>query len=127
MNPVTEFLTPQEIIRIHEEVLRKFGGEKGILYEGGIYFIADKVKHLMEQKALEEQAATYLYEIASTHPFIDGNKRAAYVSADVFLRMNGYSLSATPEEGENFMLKVASGKIDFSGVVAWIKNKMALL
>lgn len=127
MNPTTEFLTPHDIKKIHEEMLRRFGGEKGFLFEGGIHFIADKVKHLMEQETLEEQAAAYLYEIATTHPFINGNKRTAYVSADVFLRMNGHFLGAPPEENEKFMLKVARGEIDFLEVVIWIRNNMASL
>ncbi len=105
---------------IHENVL-EFGGTRGFQYEGSIYFVAEKAKL---KRTLEEAAATYLYGIIIMHPFIDANKRTAYLSADTFLRANGYFLEVDLEEGKQFTLNIAKGDVDFFEVVRWIKAHM---
>ncbi len=67
-------------------------------------------------------AATYAVGIARNHPFIDGNKRAAFVGMAVFLGRNGFRLTATQSSAIEMMLGVAAGEIDTQVLTAWLRD-----
>ena len=60
------------------------------------------------------------------HPFVDGNKRTAFVAADNLVRDRGYQISATDEEVVSFMLEVAEYKHTRESIEAWLKEKTGL-
>ena len=64
--------------------------------------------------------------IAADHPFIDGNKRTAFVAADNLIRDKGYQINATDEEVVSFMLEVAKYKHTKESVEVWLKEKTGL-
>ena len=66
-------------------------------------------------------AATYLVAVASNHPFADGNKRAAFLAAGLFLRLNGRRLIAEQAEAARAVLAVAAGERDIDAVAEWIR------
>ena len=66
-------------------------------------------------------AATYAVGLSSNHPFIDGNKRTAFLAAGVFLEKNGLSLTADPVSATLTMLKVAAGEMDIDALAAWLR------
>lgn len=67
-------------------------------------------------------AAVYAFGICQNHPFIDGNKRTAFLSSVTFLRLNGYRLIATKEDIVKTFLSLADGKIDELSLVKWFRD-----
>jgi death-on-curing protein len=73
---------------------------------------------------LLELAATYAVGIAGNHPFIDGNKRAAFMGLGLFLDDNGLSIEAAREDATQIMLGVAEGTIDIDRLTAWLRPRV---
>jgi death-on-curing protein len=71
---------------------------------------------------LAAMAAAYLFHIASNHPFIDGNKRAAAMSALVFLDVNGVENLPPPDEMTDVTLRVASGRMGKGELTEWMRR-----
>jgi len=69
---------------------------------------------------IAELAASYAYGIVKNHAFVDGNKRAAFLSIGLFLTLTGYRLTADRVDAIQTMLAVASGELDEKGLAAWI-------
>lgn len=67
-------------------------------------------------------AAAYGVGLAKNHPFIDGNKRTAFVAVETFLLLNGYVLNATDAECIMTMLAVASGDMDEPAFAGWLRS-----
>jgi death on curing protein len=113
-------LTKDEVIAIHEDIIDLFGGMKGILNEGTLEYA---VQRAVYEEVLEE-AAVLLVTIAQEHPFMDGNKRTAFVVAAVILRLNGFELEAEEEDSIRFMIDVARGELGFREVTTWLTDKV---
>ena len=79
-------------------------------------------KHHYGESDLFILAAACLFGIAKNHPFIDGNKRTAWVAADLFLYFNGFSVEADPHEVIVFVLSVAAGDIDEVGAAMFFRD-----
>lgn len=71
-------------------------------------------------------AATYAVALASNHPFADGNKRAAYLAAGLFLMKNGRRLIAEPADAALTILAVAGGRRDVDELAGWIRTRSAI-
>jgi death on curing protein len=71
---------------------------------------------------LAELAATYAVAIAKNHPFVDGNKRAAFMALGQFLEDNGQTLTASDTEATATMLAVATGEIGITELTTWIRS-----
>ena len=77
------------------------------------------------QEDIAVLSATYAVAIAKNHPFVDGNKRAAFIGMVIFLMLNGFRLTATQVDAIQTMLDVAAGKIDIDMLAAWIRANSA--
>ena len=99
---------------MHAEQLRLHGGAPGLRDEGVLEsaLARPEQKHRRGESDLCILAAAYLLDIGKNHPFVDGNKRTAWVVADLFLYFNGYNVEAGPHEVIAFVLAIASGDID---------------
>lgn len=69
----------------------------------------------------ERPAAAYVFGIVKNHAFIDGNKRTALITADLFLMLHGYELVSSPAENVMAILGVAEGTMSEAGLSAWIR------
>jgi len=69
-------------------------------------------------------AASYAYGISRNHPFVDGNKRTAFVAMELSLALNGFDLVATDLECVTTMLSVAAGDIEEAAFADWIRTHM---
>lgn len=77
--------------------------------------------------SLHEKAAALTLSLVTNHPLIDGNKRLGFMGLAVFLRINGYRLTATDESAYNFILAIASGELrEIEEVANWIKANMEI-
>ena len=106
-----------DIVReIHAEAIGRFGGSDGIrdfaLLESAVAAPQASFGGESAFGDVVEVAAAYLFYICRNHPFIDGNKRAAFGACLVFLRLNGVEPKADGREWEELVFAVAAGEID---------------
>jgi death-on-curing protein len=78
-------------------------------------------------KTLFDKAAAYGYHVCKNHPFIDGNKRVAFVLMDIFLQKNGWEIVAHEEEAYSVMIALASGKLTKARLASWLKEHSSKL
>ncbi|MFN2524813.1 MAG: type II toxin-antitoxin system death-on-curing family toxin [Actinomycetota bacterium] len=120
-----KFLSKRLLVAIHRDLIARFGGDPGIRDEGLLDSalaqpLATYGGELLHP-TLFEQAAAYLFHLAQNHPFVDGNKRIAFAAADVFLRINGWKLTATDEDSYEISMRAASGKASKSELAGFIE------
>ncbi len=119
-----EWLDTDIVLDIHAEQLAIFGGGDGIrdlgLLESALARPLNKFAY--GETDLAALAAAYAFGIARNHPFVDGNKRAAFGSMIVFLGLNDIDLDVPPEDATAIVLEVAAGGIDEDGLTRWIRD-----
>lgn len=117
-------LTSQKIIEIHDKIIDKYGGQKGILNEGSVEYLI----YLLEKDNDKfKKAALVLYRIITNHPFMDGNKRTAFEVADFLLRHEGIYIDARDEETIKILIEIAKYKCSEKRIVEWLKRNTRLL
>jgi len=109
---------------VHEEQLAEHGGAAGIRDEGLFESALARPQHLAAygEPDLCDLAAAYGFGLARNHPFIDGNKRTAFVAVELFLLLNGHELMASDESCVLTMLAVAAGQMDEAVFAAWLRE-----
>ncbi len=118
------WLTPELVIALHDEQLREFGGPPGIRDHGMLESALGRPQNKWSygETDLAALAAAYAYGIARNHPFVDGNKRAAFLSIITFLGLNDIDFVAPEAEAVVMILGLASGEIDEEGLARWIRD-----
>ncbi len=108
---------------LHDESLSEHGGSAGLRDEGLLESALARPQHLevYGQPDLADLAAAYGVGLAKNHPFVDGNKRAAFLAVGIFLALNGHRLVATQAAATLAMLGVASGEIEEAAFAAWLR------
>lgn len=119
-----EPLTVRKIIEIHHDVVEEFGGVDGVLTEATLQYLVYKADRISDPF---KRAALVLYCIAAKHPFIDGNKRTAFLTAENILSQAGFFIQAEEEEVVSFMLEVAGYKKEQVVIEEWIKHRAVRL
>ncbi len=125
MSEAPAWIDKRALLLLHKESLAQFGGAGGLRDEGLLdSALARPVnKHSHEGCSdLAELAAAYGFGLARNHPFVDGNKRAAFLAAGVFLAMNGQRLTATPVDAIEAILALAAGSLEEAHFAEWIKT-----
>ena len=114
------------ILAVHNEQLAEHGGLRGIRDEGLLDSALARPQQLANYSTPDfaDLAASYGYGLARNHPFLDGNKRTAFVAALLFLMLNGYKLQASDADKVMTMLKVAAGEISEEVFAEWIQGKL---
>ncbi len=112
------------LITLHDESLALHGGASGIRDEGLLDSALNRAANLAMygNPDFAELAATYGVGLAKNHAFVDGNKRAAFLSVGLFLGLNGYKLKATQVDATLTMFAVAAGDIDEANFAAWVRQ-----
>ena len=88
-------LTTEEVMQIHDDVIKETGGHIGVLSYGNLDFIANQMEI---PKTVERVATVLFYGILTSHPFVDGNKRTALESMKTFLYLNGKEFAAKDDD-----------------------------
>jgi death-on-curing protein len=78
--------------------------------------------HAYGQPDIFDLAASYGYGVVKNHPFVDGNKRTAFLAAYVFLRINGWLLHAPQIEAFQSVLALADGSLEEPGFARWLRS-----
>ncbi len=120
----------EDIVRaIHHRQLAEHGGEQGLRDEGLLQSALARPQNLYAYGAppssIAALAASYGYGIVQNHPFVDGNKRTAYVTAVLFLHMNGFCLTAPPEEKCRTFMALAEGALTEGGLISRFEKHLA--
>ena len=111
---------------IHVDQVREHGGLIGVRDENGLESALARAQHRWTYEPdadLVRLAAGYAFGISSNHPFRDGNKRVAFVTAVTFLGLNGLDFEATTEDVVATMLSLASGKLTEEDLAEWIRTR----
>lgn len=128
---VENWLTEDEVIRIHDEMISTFEGEPGVKDPGAVGGILGRMKESTVMghdpfPTIFDKAAYLMHSILCYHPFIDGQKRTGLSSAFIFLGVNGYYLwSRDTVDDVHFAIQVASGAFDVPDVARWIKQRVS--
>lgn len=119
-----EYLTYEDVVRIHDRALAEHGGSAGIRDNGALlssneqpaadYFGTELYP------TISSKAAILCYLLAQNHPFVDGNKRTAYASMELFLTLNGYELNVSEDEAYDAMLRVSSSQMSRHELADWV-------
>jgi death on curing protein len=115
------------IVAIHADMLSAHGGLVGVRDKGALESAMARPRQRREfgdDPDLASLATAYAYGITRNHPYIDGNKRTAFVTMAVFLALNGLHLVAEEREVVTTMLALASGDLAEDGLAAWLRGHL---
>lgn len=118
------WLGEEIILAIQCKLLARFGGLEGVRDRGLLESALGRPSQLFhyESPDLFDLAATYAHGIVKNHPFLDGNKRAGFMAAYTFLRVNGFRLAAPEEQAVLQTLALAAGEIDADDYADWLRD-----
>lgn len=123
------WLGAEILIDLHAEQLALFGGPDGIRDQGMLESALGRPlnKFAYGETDLAALAAAYAYGIARNHPFVDGNKRAAFGAMIVFLGLNDIDFLVPPEEATAMILSLAAGEVSEEGLTRWIRDNWPVM
>lgn len=124
---MVQFLSVDEVLAIQEHLIDRFGGGHGVrdhgLLESALF--RPQTGHYAH---LEEMAAALFESLLTNHAFVDGNKRIAFFATDVFLRLNGWKLKVTADEGESFIVGILErNECSIERILPWIRDSITTL
>lgn len=119
-----KWLLRQTVDAMHDMQLAEHGGASGIRDENMLAPALDRPQNAFHygETELHELAAAYAFGLARNHPYIDGNKRTAFLAAFVFLKIKGLTLEASEISATEAMLALAAGALDQDGFAAWLRD-----
>lgn len=114
------------VLELHAKVLSRYGGATGIRD----FSLLDSALNLPFQSfggeylypTIFEKAAAVLESIIKNHPFVDGNKRTAYLLASALLLENNISITASEDEKYDFVIHATTGNYQFNEILEWLKT-----
>jgi death-on-curing protein len=115
------------VLLLHAESLAEYGGMEGLRDEGMLQSALARPRNLFgyeETADIAVLAAAYATGITRNHPFVDGNKRAAFLSIGLFLEKNGFELEASKVNATEMILALAAGELDEKALTVWIHDHM---
>jgi death-on-curing protein len=119
---MTEYVTLIEALTFHADQIQRYGGDEGIRDPGALESALFRPQTGYYDDLISEAAALW-ESMAQNHPFIDGNKRTAFAVTDVFLKMNGILITASPEDTVSFVYSLyGSQTFNFEELATWLRN-----
>lgn len=123
-----EWLETETIIILHDEQLAEHGGSEGLRDRGLLESALARARNLAAYESSPDiavLAAAYACGIARNHPFVDGNKRAAWLSAATFLELNGFQIEAGQAEVVVVTDNLAKEDLTEQEFAAWLREHLA--
>ncbi len=128
MSAEPRWINKTALVLLHDESLALFGGASGLRDEGLLDSALGRPvnQHLyVADTDLAALAAAYGHGLAKNHPFIDGNKRAAFLAIGLFLHLNGQRLRASQVDAIQTILALAAGHLSEVQLADWIRANLA--
>jgi len=124
MSEEPKWVTYDQVVATHSRQLRRFGGAPGLRDEGMLLSALERPinKWQYEQPDLAALAAAYAFGLAKNHAFVDGNKRAAFLTMVVFLRKNNVRFAPDQAHATAIMISLAAGEVSEQSLARWIRN-----
>lgn len=120
------FLTTSQVLFIHDQMVKRFGGSLGVrdlgLVESAVARPMSTFGGKYLYSSIFDKAAALLQSLLKNHPFVDGNKRTALTSAGIFLKKNGHKLVNNHKEEIDFAVKVDNGNLTVEQISKWLKD-----
>ena len=115
------------LVLLHDESLAEHGGATGLRDEGLLDSALARPQNLLAygEPDFADLAAAYATGLAKNHPFVDGNKRAAFLSAGLFLALNGYRLTASQADATLAVFSLAASDWSDADFAHWIRRNSA--
>lgn len=109
---------------VHDEQILEHGGPQGTRDDGLLESALARPRQLAAYGTpdVAALAAAYGHGLARNHPFVDGNKRSAFVAVELFLDLNGHQLTADDADCVAAMLRLAAGELDEDGFAEWVRQ-----
>jgi death-on-curing protein len=126
---VIDWLTLADVLAIHDEQIAEHGGSAGVRDLGVLESALARPQNLMGygKPDLAALAAAYAFGIAKNHGFIDGNKRTSAVATELFLELNGSSLTATDTELVQTWTDLGAGTLSEEALADWLRPRLQKL
>ncbi len=126
MTLIWKWLDRQVMLAVHEEQLAEHGGASGLRDEGLFDSALSRPRNLAAygEPDAAALAASYGYGLARNHPFVDGNKRTAFVAVELFLWLNGQQLQADDADCVLTMLALAAGDLPEDSFAQWLRERV---
>ncbi len=120
------WLDAQVMRAVHEEQLAEHGGGSGVRDEGLFESATNRPLHLAHngEPDAASVAAAYGFGLARNHPFVDGNKRTAFVAVELLLALNGWDLVADDAQCVMTMLALAAGDLSEDEFAQWLREHL---
>lgn len=115
------------LVVLHERSLALHGGPSGVRDQGLLESALERPKNRFHYEGVAdmlELAATYAVAISGNHPFVDGNKRAAFHAMVLFLRLNGLRPEADQADAARTIFRLAAGELDISAMTDWLRPRV---
>ena len=121
-----QFIPEGIVLTIHADLLQRYGGQPGLrdrnLLESALAQPKMTFGGKYVHKTIFEKASAYGYHVCKNHPFVDGNKRVAFVLMDIFLQKNGWEIVADEEKAYSMMIDLAVGKLTKAQAASWLRE-----
>jgi death on curing protein len=123
------WISKRALLQLHDISLTEHGGAAGLRDEGLLESALARPENLAAygEPDVAALAASYGVGLARNHAFLDGNKRAAFLSVGMFLRLNGYKLVASQADATVTMVGVAAGQISEEQFAVWLRANIAAI
>lgn len=122
---MTEYVTTADALFFHKHLIERYGGATGIRDPGALESALHRPQTGYYDSIIHE-AAALLESLVQNHPFVDGNKRVAFAVVDVFLRINGYSITADSIAIYEFMMQLFKEQtFDMEHLAPWLEENVS--
>jgi len=122
------FLSVEDVLFLHADTIAVDGGSEGLrdhgLLDAAVAMPRQQFGGEFLHEDLAAMASAYLFHIAQNHPFVDGNKRAAVLSALVFWSLNGVKRLPAPDKLEVTTRQVAAGEMNKDQLTKWMRSQI---
>lgn len=120
------YITLDEVLAIHDDMIQKYGGSFGIRDLGLIQSAIARPQATFGGEDLYptviSKAAALFHSLIFNHAFADGNKRTSLTATARFLHLNGYELNSSDQELIDFPLRVENKHLDIGQIAEWLKE-----
>src|SRR5215813_8978505 len=124
---MAEYLTVAEVYAMQSRLIDLFGGLHGVRDKGAVEAAVFRPQ-TGYYNSLEEEAAALMESLGNNHGFIDGNKRIAFAATDTFLRINGFYLDVSSDEGYRFVYgSMDRQEFRLARIIEWIREHIKKL
>lgn len=122
-----KWIRPDALLAIHGRQLAEHGGAEGVRDEGLLESALHRPQQIWTYDSnadLANLAAAYASGLVRNHPFVDGNKRTAYVACRLFLRLNGLDFQASRDEKYETFIALVERRISEDEFAAWLRTRL---